>query len=122
MCGRYAIVSKVEKVQKTFKVKWRGASNFEANTNVSHGDLAPIISSDNPSEIQLSQFGYSPSWSKKQVYLINARAEGDNNKENDPLYTGSKGIISKPMFRKSIRNQRCLVPADCFIEGPKNEN
>ena len=44
-----------------------------------------------------------------------------HNSENDPLYTGSKGIISKPAFRKAIREQRCLIPADAFIEGPEVE-
>ncbi len=51
------------------------------------------------------------------MFLFNARAEGDHNKSNDPKYTGAAGIITKPSFRKPIRSQRCLVVADCFIEG-----
>ncbi|REK00429.1 MAG: SOS response-associated peptidase [Bacteroidetes bacterium] len=63
----------------------------------------------------------TPFCAKKKMYLFNARAEGDGNKENDPAYTGGKGIISKPAFRKPIRSQRCLVIADAFIEGSINE-
>ena len=55
------------------------------------------------------------------MYLFNARAEGDRNKENDPDYKGMKGIVNKPAFRKPIRSQRCFVIADCFIEGTIKE-
>ena len=51
------------------------------------------------------------------MYLFNARSEGDNNQDNDPRYSGAKGIILKPSFRKPIRSQRCLVIASAFIEG-----
>lgn len=51
------------------------------------------------------------------MYLFNARAEGDRNKENNINYTGAKGIIQKASFKKPIRSQRCLVIADAFIEG-----
>jgi len=53
--------------------------------------------------------------------VINARSEGDFNKEDDTHYSGAMGIVNKPMFRKSIRDKRCLVVADAFIEGPKKE-
>jgi putative SOS response-associated peptidase YedK len=65
----------------------------------------------------MMQFGLTPHWANEQKYWFNARAEGDNNKENDPNYVGPLQIISKPAFRKAIRSQRCLVPADAFIEG-----
>ena len=67
------------------------------------------------------QFGFTPSWAKKQFYMINARSEGDHNAENDPGYRGAMGILQKPMFRQSIRTRRCLVVADAFIEGPQRE-
>lgn len=83
--------------------------------------MAPVITSDKPKELQFFQFGLTPSWAKKKMYLFNARSEGDGNKENDPNYTGGKGIISKPSFRKPIRSQRCLIIADAFIEGSTKE-
>jgi len=58
-----------------------------------------------------------PFWAKKSMLLINARAEGDRNPENQMHYRGAKDIINKPAFRKPIRSQRCLVIADAFIEG-----
>lgn len=54
------------------------------------------------------------------MLIINARAEGDSNREDKPGFKGSKGIILKPAFRKPIRSQRCLVLASAFIVGINN--
>lgn len=121
MCGRYVIVSLLEAIEKRFDVSTPESGQYQPNTNISHGNLAPVITSSQPNKLQFFQFGFTPAWAKKQYYMINARSEGDHNKQNDPKYTGAMGIISKPMFRKAIRSQRCLIPADCFIEGPKKE-
>jgi len=91
------------------------------NVNVSHGEAAPVIASDAPDRVQCFQFGFTPRWAKKQFYTINARSEGDHNTANDPRYTGAMGILQKPMFRQSIRDRRCLIIADAFIEGPERE-
>ncbi|MBK7965533.1 MAG: hypothetical protein IPK10_09720 [Bacteroidetes bacterium] len=56
------------------------------------------------------------------MYLINARAEGDHNSDDDPNYRGAKGNHQQTFFRKPIRSQRCLVIADYFIEGPKKRS
>jgi putative SOS response-associated peptidase YedK len=55
------------------------------------------------------------------MMLINARAEGDHNTENNPNYSGAMGIILKPAFRNLIRQRRCIIPADAFYEGPEKE-
>lgn len=119
MCGRYVIISTVEEYEKKFHatalVPWK------PNYNVAAGQKAPIITAENPQKIQLYYFGFTPSWAKKRSWIINARAEGDHNKENDPTFTGSKGILKKPFFRKAIRSQRCLVLLDAFIEGTTKE-
>ena len=51
--------------------------------------------------------------------LATAHPEGDANQNDNPAFTGSKGIIQKKAFRKPIRSQRCLVLASAFIEIPK---
>jgi len=118
MCGRYSIVSKLKIIEKEFQVDVSEIlDRFELNPNISPGDQALVIANDTPDKAQLFEFGFTPHWAKKKTYMINARSEGDHNKENNTNYTGTKGIISKPMFRKSIRSQRCLVIADAFVEG-----
>jgi len=121
MCGQYAIVSSIEKIEKKFRLKPNEHLNFKTNVIVSPGLQGLVITNEEPKMLQSFKFGFTPSWSKKQTYVINARAEGDRNKDNDPNYTGAKGIISKPFFKKAIRKQRCLVIADCFLEGTIKE-
>jgi len=123
MCGRYILVDKIEVYEKRFQAiaKTYSIHINLPNFNVTPGALAPVITNDKPKEIQFFHFGLTPFWAKKPMYLINARAEGDHNGDDDPNYRGAKGIISKPSFRKPIRSQRCLVIADYFIEGPKKE-
>ena len=124
MCGRYVTVTSVKAIEKRFQVT-AGPGYTDAppppNTNVSHGVAAPVITGDQPAALQAMQFGFTPSWAKKQFYMINARSEGDHNADNDPGYRGAMGILQKPMFRQSIRTRRCLVIADAFIEGPQRE-
>lgn len=119
MCGRYVIISKVETVEKKFQAS--ASFQWNPNYNLAAGQKAPIITSEKPQEIQAYHFGFTPSWSKKRTWIINARAEGDHNPNNKPNFRGSKGIIKKPFFRKSIRSKRCLVIADAFIEGTTKE-
>ena len=121
MCGRYVTVTKLKEIERRFQVIAPQPELYVPNTNVSAGEKAPVITNQRPGELQFFQFGFTPFWAKKNMYVINARSEGDFNKEDDPSYTGGKGIIQKPMFRSSIRNKRCLVVADAFIEGPKKE-
>ncbi len=121
MCGRYVLVQKLEVIEKRFNVKAPEGLEYKPSYNISPGNYAPVITTDNPRELSLLQFGMTPFWAKKPMYLFNARLEGDHNKEDEPNYSGAKGIITKPAFRKPIRSQRCLVIADCFIEGTTEE-
>jgi len=121
MCGRYILVQKLELIEKRFNVSAHSGTEWKPAYNISPGQLAPVITGDNPRELQLFRFGMTPFWAKKDMYIINARAEGDHNKENNANYKGAKGIITKPSFRKPIRSQRCLILADAFIEGTVKE-
>lgn len=116
MCGRYSVVSKLEIIEQRFNAQ----ATFDAflSPNIALGDEAPVISSENPRQIQCYRFGLQPHWAQKSMILINARSEGDHNPDNQPNYRGAMGIINKPAFRKPIRQQRCLIIADAFVEGP----
>lgn len=118
MCGRYTVISKLKIIEQEFRTDVSEImERWELNPNVSPGDQGLIITNTEPDKLQMATFGLTPHWAKKQMYLINARSEGDHNKANDPNYTGARGIIQKPAFRKAIRSQRCLVIADAFVEG-----
>jgi putative SOS response-associated peptidase YedK len=118
MCGRYVVIEKLAAYESRFNAVTKQTDiQCLPNYNVSPGNFAPIITGDKPHEIQFFRFGFTPRWATKPMYLINARSEGDNNREDNPDYHGAKGIITKPAFRQAIRSQRCLVLADYFIEG-----
>jgi putative SOS response-associated peptidase YedK len=121
MCGRYILVQRAEIIEKTFNVTLSPDAGYTGSFNISPGNSALVITGDQPRVARSFLFGLTPFWAKKPMYLINARAEGDNNVNNDPSYSGDKGIIHKPAFRKAIREQRCLVLADAFIEGTTRE-
>ena len=122
MCGRYVVSTNVARVRKQFQHPLIDTEiELEPNFFVMPGQTVPVISSENPKLITGMRFGYTPNWANKKAFVINARSEGDSNKENDPRYSGSKGIIRKPFFRSTIRSKRCLVLADAFIEGTKEK-
>ncbi len=119
MCGRYTLISKLEYIEEAFNVK--AVQPFGTNPNIGPGELAPVITQQQPQQLQLLHFGLQPIWSKTALLLINARSEGDFNPEDHTNYHGTLGIFQKPAFRSLIRTQRCLIPANGFIEGPKTE-
>ncbi|MFZ4783840.1 MAG: SOS response-associated peptidase [Flavobacteriales bacterium] len=120
MCGRYATVTKIKEIEKKFGVTAKPGVVFEPHTNIGPGQLALVITSDQPQALDLMRFGLTPHWAKKPMLFINARSEGDHNPDDVEHYTGAKGILEKPSFRKPIRSQRCVIIADCFYEGPKD--
>ena len=121
MCGRYVVVTETTLIEKKFNVTASPEFDFEANYNIAAGEQAPVITCEQPDVLQTYTFGFTPAWAKKKFYVINARAEGDHNPDNRSDYNGAKGIIRKPFYKQSIRNKRCLVPADAFIEGTTKE-
>lgn len=121
MCGRYILVQKAEIIEKAFNITIPAGIGYQPGFNIGPGKQGLVITADQPRTAQLFRFGLTPHWAQKPMFLINARAEGDQNAENLPDYAGAKGIINKPAFRKAIRSQRCLVIADAFIEGTTTE-
>ncbi len=121
MCGRYVLVQKQEVIEKRFNVSFDINEEFHPSYNISPGKKSLVITDNQPDKVQLFRFGLTPFWAKKNMLFINARAEGDFNKTNDIRYNATKGIITKPAFRKAIRSQRCLIIADAFIEGTTKE-
>ncbi len=89
------------------------------NFNIWTGMSAWVLLNTEPQWLQPLQFGLTPSWAKKQMYLFNARTEGDANVQNSTDYAGVMGIFEKPSFREAILYRRCLIPMDYFIEGPE---
>lgn len=82
--------------------------DFKPNTNISPGQLVPVVINPENREVLLYRWGLIPGWAKdaKIGYkMFNARAET---------------IAEKPSFRVPFQKRRCLILADGFYEW-KNE-
>lgn len=105
MCGRYSIVIPLEQIQQLFSPEIRlPAVGLVENYNVAPTQNGLVITGAQPDQLQYFRWGLVPFWAKDLrigARMINARSEG---------------IESKPSFRKSIRQRRCLVIGDSFYE------
>jgi len=104
MCGRYSKVLSPQDIDEAFGPVTVEAEQLVANFNVAPTQQTAVITNRDPHQIQLFEWGLVPFWSKdgkNSGRMINARAET---------------ILTKPAFRKPIRERRCLVIADSFYE------
>jgi putative SOS response-associated peptidase YedK len=116
MCNKFILRSSRETIEKRFNLSPNTKIEWEPRIIVSPRDKTLIITQQSPKEIILSTYVMTPLWAKQPMNLINARAEGNKNPDNNPLFTGSKGIFMKPAFKRPVVLQRCVVIADAYIE------
>ena len=65
MCGRYVQVKSVKVIEERFNVKVPQGLDIMPNFNVSPGQYAPVITNNNPREVQLFRFGLTPFWLRR---------------------------------------------------------
>lgn len=119
MREKYVIVSKLERIQQAFAMPMLECDfDLEDNYFVESGEYIPVISSDNPHRIEIMTFGI-PSLNKNSL-ITSVRAEGKRNLENSDRYKGPMGIFTDKQNQQSIRYRRCLIIADAFISGTKD--
>ena len=115
MQTKYVLASDPEKIETRFNVTLDPCfERVPKNYGVSVGHDAYIITCENSNLLQPLRFGMTPFFSPEPLNLTSARAEGDKNSRNDPVYNGSKAIFLKPEYRKPIQSQRCLIIADAW--------
>ncbi len=109
MCGRYTLAKPIQTLKSHFSPVHIYLEYFP-NYNIAPGQISPIVTNrSNQLEMLEMKWGLIPSWSKDEKIsrnLINARSET---------------IHEKPSFRNSFKSQRCLIPADSFIEWKGKE-
>jgi putative SOS response-associated peptidase YedK len=105
MCGRY-VLADPDYIHKRFQTE--NSLKLSPLFNISPGEKLPVITHHSPNQMEIMKWGLIPSWAKdpKIGYrMINARSEG---------------IEKKPSFRKPLKLQRCLIPANGFYEWQKS--
>lgn len=104
MIERYSITASPEKIRQRFNVEV--LETYSPNFNAAPTQLLPVITASSKG-ISTFYWGTSPEWSKNKTLsekIINVRAES---------------ILDKPMLKKGMMKNRCLVPADGFYAWKK---
>ena len=105
MCGRYGQWSRRERIEELLGIPPSEGEEIPPKYNITPGTYPWIARADDGQPGLYAYFwGLVPYWSKdpkKGVRPINARTDT---------------VAEKPMFRKLIKERRCLIPADCYYE------
>ena len=104
MCGRYSQTKPIKTLKEHFQAIAE-EMDYNQRYNIAPSQSVPIvIAGEKEREIHTMRWGLIPSWAKDSALgnkLINARAET---------------VHEKPSFKSSLKQRRCLVPADGFYE------
>ena len=104
MCGRYYIGDYVsEKLEDI--TSGRGISQIKTGDVYPSQEAAVLVGGEDGAQTRMMCWGFPQSRGKG--LLINARAET---------------AMERPLFRDSIRNRRCVVPASHFYEWDQSRN
>ena len=105
MCGRYYIDTEdsSEELKQIIEEINHAQANTEAHALMKSGEIfptniVPVVGQDGPT---LMKWGYAGYGNR----VINARSET---------------AFTKPMFRKSLLERRCLIPASGYYEWKRN--
>ncbi|HSV42084.1 MAG TPA: SOS response-associated peptidase [Methanomassiliicoccales archaeon] len=102
MCGRF-VIAFTDGFHTRFSIP-DDSVKMEARFNIAPSQEAAVVMKESPNHLEMMRWGLVPSWSKEEkpsLKLINARSES---------------VKEKPMFRKLLVRNRCLVPATGFYE------
>lgn len=105
MCYRTKLNSKLRDIENTFDSRFIDPEAYTPQLEINGFTFSktPVITDENPGEIQLFQWGLIPFWAKDDTIkkmTLNARIET---------------VAEKPAFKESTSN-RCLIIADGFYE------
>lgn len=100
MCGRFGFTL-IAGTWSRYEIE-APPTHMTSRFNIAPSKETLVVTRNSPKKAQLMQFGLIPFWAKENKgYVINARSET---------------IFEKTMFKKSIIERRCLVPASFFFE------
>jgi len=106
MCDRYILVQKAEVIRKRFHVLIPGNIRLTPSYNMAPGKYAPVITADQPQVLQLFRFGQMLLTIAGKKILLNHIPVED-----------LRSTLSKEPLQYLIHQQRCLIPADAYIQG-----
>ncbi|RNI22694.1 SOS response-associated peptidase [Rufibacter latericius] len=110
MCGRYSVIPKKKgKATQHSSVVSEILDKYqqEPRFNAAPSQLLPVVTNQNPNEVQFFSWGLLPSWAKEKEHGLR------------PINARTETILEKSTFKRLLAHKRCLVPADGFYEWKK---
>ena len=110
MCYYISLTTKPADIMVKFGVEFPASESFQPMYSVNAFTFPeiPVISSEDPRQVQYYTWGLIPSWVKNK--------ESANQIRQQTLNARAETIFEKPSFRHSIRKKRCLILVDGFYE------
>ena len=109
MCGRFTASFEFREIKVRYNLQ-RDLPLLARRYNIAPSQEVPvIIQNGGKNELKIMRWGLVPSWAPDRSIanrMVNARAET---------------ISEKPSFRSLVERQRCLIPADGFMNGAGRE-
>ena len=102
MCGRYTLITDINRVAESFGVEPSLAE--QPRYNIAPTQNVVAILKNGTAHLSTLRWGLIPAWAKDEAIgsrMINARAET---------------LAEKPSFKSLLRGKRCMVVADGFYE------
>jgi putative SOS response-associated peptidase YedK len=113
MCGRFIQITDPEKIRATlFDLEMDTPALHEFSVRYNIAPTQSILTALNTTGPMLTftHWGLIPCWAKDRTIankMINARAEN---------------LLSKPIFKTSLRKRRCIIFSDGFYEWKRSDN
>jgi putative SOS response-associated peptidase YedK len=110
MCGRYSL-SDAEKIETRFDAESTKQVELKPNYNVAPTQIMPVITMSDDGKLQIEMM----KWGIPRKLFLSGKSV-----EKELINTQSEKAFQR-FWGKTVRNQRCLVPANGFYEwkGPK---
>lgn len=130
MCGRYGQIRRsLENYLEAHALPFRESlKDFSDQKHIRPGSPTYVLAYDRDGRIipAIGSFLYKPHYNPSLPGWINARAEGKAgrgkvNPDDDPDYSGPYFIATNSGSSFAIRNNRCIIPVNYFLEGPRKE-
>ncbi len=102
MCGRYTLTKPCKTIESHFG-PIHLSFKFPPYYNIAPSMVTPVVINQSGNRaLTAMKWGLIPTWAKdEKMMFINARSET---------------AYEKPSFKNSLKGQRCLIPADGFLE------
>ena len=98
MSSRYSISSTASDLEKRFEIE--ASSAYKPRFNAAPAQLLPVITNTGPEGLSFFYWGIAPQWAKNKTI------------SEKIIHTRAESIHEKPILKKALSRQRCIIPAD----------